>query len=282
GQAVAAAALRHYPQTQRFVILCGPGNNGGDGYVAARALASTGSAVTVHTLGDPEKLSGDARRAFDLCPVRPEPLQRVEPRAGDTVIDAIFGAGLARAVPEDVRQAFARMENSGVPLSAVDLPPGLCGRSGAVLGAAFRADHTVTFMARKPGHILMPGRSLCGDMEIFDIGIPHRIVKAAAGTIRLNHPILWEHLLPSPDAASHKYRRGHLAVFSGGASHTGAARLSASAGLAAGAGLVTLVSPGDAMAINAGQLTAVMLREIETVGALEDWLSDARLSAFVL
>ena len=282
GQAVAAAALRRYPQTQRFVILCGPGNNGGDGYVAARALASTGSAVTVHTLGDPERLAGDARRAFDLCPVMPEPLQRFEPRAGDTVIDAIFGAGLARAVPEDVRQAIARMENSGVPLIAVDLPSGLCGRSGTVLGAAFRADITVTFMARKPGHMLMPGRSLCGDIGIFDIGIPHRIIRAAAGTTRLNHPILWEHLLPSPDAASHKYRRGHLAVFSGGASHTGAARLSASAGLAAGAGLVTLVSPGDAMATNASHLTAVMLREIETVDALEDWLSDARLSAFVL
>lgn len=282
GQAVTATALRHYPQTRRFVVLCGPGNNGGDGYVAARALALVGCHTEIYALGDPEALTGDARRAFEHCPIIPEPLASLEPRTGDTVIDAIFGAGLARAVPEEVWQVIARVEATGVPVVAVDLPSGLCGRSGVPLGAAFKADRTVTFMTKKPGHMLMPGRSLCGDIEVCDIGIPRRILQAAAGKIRRNHPVLWQGLMPSPQAASHKYRRGHLAVFSGSGSHTGAARLSATAGLAAGAGLVTVASPADAMAANAGHLTAVMLRQVETADDLREWLSAAKLSAFVL
>jgi hydroxyethylthiazole kinase-like uncharacterized protein yjeF len=137
-------------------------------------------------------------------------------------------------------------------------------------------------MARKPGHLLMPGRSLCGDVEVVDIGIPSRIIHSSAGTIAVNHPVLWQQWLAQPNAQSHKYKRGHLAVFSGGASHTGAARLAAAAGLAAGAGLVTVASPVDAMPYNAGHLTSVMLRETETASAVRDWLAVAKLSAFVL
>lgn len=282
GQAVAAAALRLYPQTLRFVVLCGPGNNGGDGYVAARALANAGCRISIHALGEPAKLSGDARRAFECCTLAPRPLAQFEPQEGDTIIDAVFGAGLTRDVPGDLQEVIAKVVGAGLPVIAVDLPSGLCGRRGVPLGAAFKAHHTVTFMAKKPGHILIPGRSLCGDIEVCDIGIPARIVQASAGKLALNHPSLWRSLLPSPDAATHKYRRGHLAVFSGSGSHTGAARLSAAAGQAAGAGLVTVASPGDAMAVNAGHLTAVMLRQVDKPDDLRAWLSTAKLSAFVL
>ena len=282
GQAVAAAALRHYPQTLRFVILCGPGNNGGDGYVAARVLAAVGCKVDVFALGDPVKLSGDARRALEASGIRPQPLAALALQTGDTVIDALFGAGLGRPVPDDVGEAIAKVDASRAAVIAVDLPSGLCGRRGMPLGAAFRADRTVTFMARKPGHVLMPGRSLCGDIDIIDIGIPSRIINASAGRVAVNHPTRWRAALPVSDAATHKFRKGHLAVFSGAASHTGAARLSAAAGLAAGAGLVTVASPSDAMAVNAVHLTAVMLREVETVEVLGKWLEAAKLSAFVL
>ncbi|MCB5202017.1 NAD(P)H-hydrate dehydratase [Neorhizobium sp. T786] len=282
GQAVAAAALRLYPQTLRFVVLCGPGNNGGDGYVAARALANAGCRISIHALGESAKLAGDARRAFECCALAPRPLAQFEPQEGDTIIDAVFGAGLTRDVPADLQEVIAKVVGAGLPVIAVDLPSGLCGRRGVPLGAAFKAHHTVTFMAKKPGHILIPGRSLCGDIEVCDIGIPARIVQASASKLALNHPSLWRSLLPSPDTASHKYRRGHLAVFSGSGSHTGAARLSAAAGLAAGAGLVTLASPADAMAVNAGHLTAVMLRQVDKPDDLRAWISTAKLSAFVL
>jgi len=282
GQAVAAAALRHFPGALRFVVLCGPGNNGGDGYVAARALFDAGAVVDVYHLGDPQKLKGDAKRARGLCHRPSGPLEAYLPAAGDVVVDALFGAGLTRDVPEIVAEVIRKVAEAQMPVIAVDLPSGLCGRRGVPLGAAFQADHTVTFMTRKPGHLLLPGRSLCGDIEVFDIGIPARIIREVAGETRENGPDQWRGFLAEPGSETHKYRRGHLAVFSGEAGKTGAARLSATAGLRAGAGLVTVASPGDAMPVNAASLTAIMLHRVDEVKDLENWLETAKLAAFVL
>ena len=160
GQAVAASALRHFPEALRYVVLCGPGNNGGDGYVAARALRDSGAEVGLFHVGDPRRLKGDAARAFADCPIEGEAIQGYAPRPGDVVIDAIFGAGLSRQVPDEVAAVVARIAEADVPVLAVDLPSGVDGRSGQVLGAAFHAERTVTFMTRKPGHLLLPGRDL--------------------------------------------------------------------------------------------------------------------------
>ncbi len=281
GEAVAATALRRYPQIRRYVVLCGPGNNGGDGYVAAEALRRAGASVTVFRLGNEPKGQdvSEARRGWPL-PV--EALDAYHPEQGDLVIDALFGAGLTRPIPYEVEHVINAVTQARVPVLAVDLPSGLCGRRGVPLGAAFHADVTVTFMTRKPGHLLLPGRSLCGDIELVDIGIPWRIIRAVGGRLLENRPSLWADRFPQADAAAHKYRRGHLAVFSGPASKTGAARLSAMAGLKRGAGLVTLASPGDAMSVNAGSVTAVMLHQIDTEQDLTEWLQTAKLSAFVL
>lgn len=283
GAAVAAAALRLHPGARRFAVLCGPGNNGGDGYVAARYLHESGAAAEVFHLGSPAGLKGDAARAHAACPLEGQALDRYGPKPGDVVIDAIFGAGLGREVPAAVRAVIDRVGDAGVPVLAVDLPSGLDGRSGKVLGAAFRAAHTVTFMTRKPGHLLMPGRELCGGLEVFDIGIPGRIVRAkASGTIAENGPAAWEGVLPAEHLETHKYKRGHLVVFSGEATHTGAARMSAMSGLKAGAGLVTVAAPDGALAENGTHLTAVMLHAIDDAVGLGDWLDDDRLQTFVL
>lgn len=282
GQAVAAAALRLLPGTERYVVLCGPGNNGGDGYVAARALADAGAEVAVFRLGDPAWLKGDAAMAFARCAIAGQALDRYEPRPGDAVIDSIFGAGLDRPVPQAVAEVIGRVAAARLPVIAVDLPSGLDGRTGRVLGAAFSACHTVTFMALKPGHVLMPGRRLCGETEVYDIGIPLRIIAAEAGPAGLNTPAAWAALLPKPEAEAHKFRRGHFTVFSGPAVATGAARLSAAAGLRSGAGLVTVAAPTDALAANAAQLTAVMLKPVDDVAELGTYLEDARHNAFVL
>lgn len=282
GGAVAAAALRLYPEALRFVVLAGPGNNGGDAYVAARALLESGAAVVVHHYGDPARLKGDAARACADCPLAGTPLEDYRPQEGDVVIDGLFGAGLDRPVPESVAAVIARVSEADLPVIAADLPSGLCGRAGRVLGAAFRAAHTVTFMTPKPGHLLLPGRTLCGTLEVFDIGIPLRLVEAQGETLFENGPGLWAQSLPRIEAASHKFRRGHLGVFSGGPSATGAARLAAFAGLKAGAGLVTVAAPHAALSANAAHLTAVMLKEIDDLAALKRWLEDPRLAAFVL
>ncbi|MCJ8147622.1 NAD(P)H-hydrate dehydratase [Shinella sedimenti] len=282
GQAVAACALRRFPGALRFVILCGPGNNGGDGYVVARALRAAGTEIAVHALGEPAALRGDAATAFAQFTGSVAPLADYHPRSGDVVVDALFGAGLGRNLAADVIATIEAINESAVPVLAVDLPSGIDGRTGAVRGAAFQAAATVTFMCRKPGHLLLPGRMMTGDLEIFDIGIPERILLAQGGKIGVNAPAAWRHVLPVKTGAGHKYVRGHLAVFSGPATATGAGRLSAMAGLRAGAGLVTLLSPTAALSANAAHLTAVMLKVVNGDGDLSALLEDVRLKTFVL
>ena len=283
GAAVAAAALRLHPGALRFVILCGPGNNGGDAYVAARHLHESGARVALFHLGDPMRLKGDAARARTGCALKGQEIDLYRPETGDVVIDGLFGAGLGRAVSADVRALIERVTEAAIPVLAIDLPSGLDGRTGKVLGAAFRACNTITFMTRKPGHLLMPGRELCGELEVFDIGIPARIVRAeAGGIIAENAPDAWKSALPAGQLETHKYKRGHLVVFSGEADKTGAARMSAISGLKAGAGLVTIAAPRAAIAANAAHLTAVMLHAIDDEADLGDWLSDKRLQTFVL
>lgn len=282
GTAVSAAALRLYPDALRFVLFCGPGNNGGDGYIAAAALRGSGAAVCVYSLSDPAHLKGDAARAHAEWEHIVQSLAEYKPKPGDVVIDALFGAGLSRPVPNDVAAIMQAIRHEGLAVIAVDLPSGVDGHTGRVLGDSFFASHTVTFMARKPGHLLMPARTLCGSLEVFDIGIPERILSANASTLCENGPHLWAGHARALDPSAHKFKRGHLAVFSGGPLATGAARLSAIAGLRAGAGLVTLASPSGALNANAAHLTAVMLKEIDDADALSGWLADKRISAFVL
>lgn len=282
GYAVCATALRHYPGAQRFVVLCGPGNNGGDGYIAAASLAASGANVAVYSLGDRGGLKGDAARAAGACPMASAPLGDYRPDPGDVVIDALFGAGLSRPVPDAVRSAMKAVTALGLPVIAVDLPSGLDGTSGEVLGESFSASHTVTFMTRKPGHLLMPGRALCGTIGVVDVGIPARIIHAEQTSIFENDPALWNAARRALDPSVHKYKRGHLAVFSGNALATGAARLSATAGLNSGAGLVTIAAPASAASANAAHLTAVMIRVLDSAADLETWLEDTRINAFVL
>lgn len=282
GQAITACVLKHYPQAQRYIVLCGPGNNGGDGYIAASALAECGASPLLYHLGTQETLRGDAKRAMESCRLNTKPLDAYTPQKGDVIIDALFGAGLSRAVADAVGNLFEAINALDLDVVAADLPSGLCGRRGTILGAALKAKRTVTFMALKPGHLLLPGRELCGETEVFDIGIPWRILERHSDRLAKNDPVFWQAHLTHPTADSHKFTRGHLTVFSGPQYATGAARLSAGAGLKIGAGLVTVAAPADAMPVLASTLTAVMLTGIDGVEQLEEWLADKRHGAFVI
>jgi len=237
------------------VIFCGPGANGGDGFVVARKLAEAGWPVRVGFLGDRNALTGDAADASSAWMgwVDPADASLLEP--GALVIDALFGAGLSRPLDE----AASRIAEAarGYEVVAIDLPSGAHGDGGASEGAAVRADVTITFVRKKMAHVLEPTRALCGEVVVADIGVPAEALEGLAGAPVENGPHLWA--LPWPDAEAHKHARGHAMVISGGAGRTGAARLAARAALRVGAGLVTLVSPATAMRDNAGQLTAIML-----------------------
>jgi NAD(P)H-hydrate epimerase len=280
GLAVARAATLRFPGAARVLVLAGPGKNGGDGYVAARRLAESGIAVTVAASGP--SAPGDAAEAAARWQGRVVPLAEADPASADLAIDALFGAGLSRPVEGAAAAALARVAASGLPVLAVDLPSGVDADTGRALGTAIRADLTVTFVRPRPGHLLMPGRAIAGEVLVADIGAPERLVRATAGPVRRNRPSLWAAALPGLEAETHKYRRGHVLVASGPALATGASRLAARAALRAGAGLVTVTGDERALAEHAAQLTAIMLREAATPEAFGALLDDPRFTAAVI
>lgn len=282
GQAVAADVLRHYPEARRYVVLCGPGNNGGDGFVAARALVEAGASVAAYFFGSVERLKGAAADAFSALGLVVGDLGDYRVEDGDVIIDAVFAAGLTRDISTPLAELIERINETGCPIVAVDLPSGIDGLTGEAKGIAFKAQRTVTFVARKPGHLLLPGRIRCGEVSVQAIGMPARIAKRHARTVAVNAPSIWTHYFHSQHQDVHKYKRGHLVVFGGGQSHTGAARMTSEAGLRAGAGLVTLATPAEALSVNASAMTAVMVREVDDVPTLQSWLSGGKISAVVI
>ncbi|MEZ5971225.1 MAG: NAD(P)H-hydrate dehydratase [Hyphomonadaceae bacterium] len=256
GRAVAEAVVGRFSQ-QPTAVLCGPGNNGGDGWVAARALREMGWPVWVEALAPIESLTDDAADAAKAWTGETFGLGQ-SGRKAELWVDALFGAGLSRPLENEVARLAVVLPQERV--IAIDVPSGVKGDDGNPLGdVCFEAALTITFARKKPAHVLMPGRAWCGEVVVADIGVPARLVAAQNVTLFENAPLLWP--LPWPDADTHKHERGHVIVASGNHTRTGAARLSARAALRGGAGLVTLLSPPDAVAENAAQLTAVMLRE---------------------
>lgn len=281
GQAVAEAVLNR-PGDGLIDVLCGPGNNGGDGYVAARFLWEAGLKVRIWAESAPRDGS-DARQAAAECPLAAAPLADYEgnPDPDSIIIDALYGAGLTRPVEGVAADAIRAAAKSGAYVVAVDLPSGVSGETGEVLGIALKADRTVTFARKKPGHVLLPGRSYCGQIDIADIGISDEVVAATGARCYENLPVLWHAHYPEPAIDTHKYRRGHAAVLSGGPYATGAARLAAIGAARAGAGAVTVLSPRNALAVNAAQLTAVMLREAESAAEIAAFIDARKVAALV-
>jgi hydroxyethylthiazole kinase-like uncharacterized protein yjeF len=294
GAAIAREALRlltqRSPGRARVYVACGPGNNGGDGFVAARLLADQGIDVSLGLLGTRDALKGDAALAAAAWRHDVQPLMSCfSDRAfneADLVIDALFGAGLSRDLEGEPRAAITQLndwtQRTRRPILAVDVPSGLDGSSGIVRGVAVEARRTVTFFRLKPGHLLMPGKLLCGETSIADIGIEAGVCAAIQPKAFANGPAVWGPAFRLPGVEGHKYSRGHALVMSGSLSHTGAARLAARGALRAGAGLVTVLAPSDALPVHAAALTAIMTRLCNTPSDLTAVLQDKRLNVLVI
>ena len=266
----------------RTTVLCGPGNNGGDGFVAARHLREAGFEVAVALLGARDALTGDAAAMAARWPDAVADLAPAAIGGAELVVDGLFGAGLSRPLTGAAAATVGAVAESGLPMAAIDVPSGVHGDSGAVLGTAAAAALTVTFFLRKPGHLLMPGRELMGELLVADIGTPPEVLDSIAPATFENGPGLWRDAFPWPAPADHKYSRGHAIVVSGAAARTGAARLAARAALRTGAGLVTVACPPDALAVNAAHLTSVMCTAFEGAGGLDAVLADRRRNAVLL
>ncbi|WP_316160021.1 NAD(P)H-hydrate dehydratase [Bradyrhizobium sp. SZCCHNRI20481] len=281
GQAVAEAAMG-LVETGPIVVVCGPGNNGGDGFVAAAELAAQGRDVSVILMCERDALHGDAASAakgwkFPVLPFTPQAIGKPA-----LIIDALFGAGLSRPVTGEPHDVIAAINGNGAPVLAVDLPSGINGTTAAVMGIAVRATETVTFFRKKPAHLLLPGRQHCGRVRLADIGIDPQVLAEIRPQAFENEPELWQGRFPVPVIDGHKYARGHVLAMSGDVAATGAARMAARAALRAGAGLVTLASPRDALAVNAAALTAVMVRAADTAIEFGELLGDKRYSTCII
>jgi ADP-dependent NAD(P)H-hydrate dehydratase / NAD(P)H-hydrate epimerase len=291
GRAIADAVARAQPLGTAIVVVAGPGNNGGDGFVAGRLLSERGFRVRVLSLGGRDRLRGDAAEAARRFSGDVEPASPAGLAGAGTIIDAIFGAGLARPVEGAAGAMIEAMNACGAPILAVDLPSGINGSTGARLGAAIEAAETVTFFRRKPGHLLLPGRLHCGKIRVADIGIKPDVLSHIGPRTFANAPELWKASFPVPRVDAHKYARGHALVVSGGLARTGgtggtggtgAARLAARGALRAGAGLVTIAAPREALAVHAAANLAVMVRAVDGAAELATMLEDRRLNAVVL
>ena len=265
GRAVADAIVRRWGR-RPVSVLCGPGNNGGDGFVAARLLADAGWPVRLGLMGSRDRLKGDAAAVAAQWPHPVEPLDLALLDGEPLVVDALFGAGLARPLDGVALTLAEASAGRDLPCVAVDIPSGIHGDTGAALGGAFRAAVTVTFARRKYGHLLLPGREHAGEVVVADIGIPASAIEALELRVHENGPGLWQAHMPGPSPADHKYSRGHALVVGGDGAHSGAARLAARAALRAGAGLVTVHAPEDAVPVYAAQLTAVMVASTADLG----------------
>lgn len=282
GRAVAEEIVRRFPDKETVVLLCGPGNNGGDGFVAARHLKEQGYRVRLGFDGDEARLPEDAAAMARRFAGAREPLRPDILTGADVVVDALFGAGLARPIEGKLAHLIDSVNASGLPVVAVDMPSGIDGTSGEVRGVAVQAAATVTFFRLKPGHLLLPGRAHCGEVRLADIGIPASVLAAIDPETFANDPALWLAQFPWPKDEGHKYARGHAVVVSGPVYSTGAARLGARGALRIGAGLVTVASPRDALQVNAAQLTAIMVREADDARGLKSLLADQRKNAVLI
>ena len=227
------------------------------------------------------KLEGDAALAAQRWTGTTEVAASGVPAPAEIVIDALFGAGLDRPV-EGVSGGLIEAMNKAACIYAVDLPSGINGTTGAIMGTAVRATETVTFFRRKVGHALLPGRLHCGNLFVVDIAIPASVLERIKPRTSLNVSELWARTFPVPRTEGHKYTRGHAVVVSGGLGSTGAARLAARGALRAGAGLVTVASPREALAVNATASLAVMVRPVDGGAELSEFLRDRRRNAVVL
>ncbi|HEX8827817.1 MAG TPA: NAD(P)H-hydrate dehydratase [Xanthobacteraceae bacterium] len=282
GKAVADAVSMHQPPGAQIAVVAGPGNNGGDGFVAAGLLAERHYAVKVLLVGEPQKLKGDAAEAAKKWKGQIVAAQPTELHGADILIDALFGAGLDRPVSGLAHAMIEAMNAQAAPIIAVDLPSGVNGTSGAVMGAAVNASHTVTFFRKKVGHLALPGRAHCGAISVAQIGIPDSVLARIKPQTFENIPELWRDKFPVPRAQGHKYDRGHAAIVSGPMWSTGAARLAARGALRAGAGLVTIASPRDALGVNAAANLAVMVRPVDGAAQLREFFSDPRFNAVAI
>jgi ADP-dependent NAD(P)H-hydrate dehydratase / NAD(P)H-hydrate epimerase len=289
-----ARVIRAKFQKQHVLVLCGPGNNGGDGFVVARYLWQWGWPVRVALVGDVAALKGEAASQAKawvasggyVSPLEADTIDDLL-RPSPFIVDAMFGAGLSRGLSGVTATAVRKIQKRGLACVAVDVPSGVHGDTGQVLSDADHPQHpglalscalTVTFFRAKPAHVVYPARALCGEVVVADIGIPAAVLEAIRPRLFINDHRLWA--VPQPDWQSHKHRRGHVVVFGG--QDSGATRLAGRAARRMGAGLLTFAVPGRVISTYAQEEPGAFVKAIESAEDIETLLADARRNVVLI
>lgn len=243
GKAVYEAVKNHYSRCKNILVLCGAGNNAGDGYVVARLLRLADYDVSVVSLSDPEKLKNEARQAYlDWCEVGHNyHADRAYIEKADIIVDALLGTGLQRKVSGSWAQWIEAVNDARKPVVSVDIPSGLYADTGIIAGAAIQAEYTVSFIGLKQGLFTAQGRDVCGEILFDDLDVPHELYARVAPQAHLLKAVDYD-LLPERRASSHKGSFGHVLIAGGNEGMPGAVILAARAALRTGAGLVTIVT----------------------------------------
>jgi NAD(P)H-hydrate epimerase len=281
GSAIAREIRRRW-RPRPIAVLCGPGNNGGDGFVVARLLADRGWPVRLGLLGAVEKLKGDAAVNAARWNGGVRPLETSLLDGDSLVVDALFGAGLVRPLEGMAATMIETIDSRRLDCVAVDVPSGVHGDTGEILGvAAPTCVLTVTFFRPKPGHLLLPGRTLCGDLVVADIGIPQTVLADIAPKTFVNGSGLWQQRFQWPMSGGNKYSRGHALILGGG-QMTGAARLAAESARRIGAGLVTVAAPAEAVGIYSAGRPGTIVASVADDAGFEALIADERKNALLL
>ena len=289
GMAVADGVRTLMGDPCKVLVLIGPGNNGGDGAIAAVELLAHGYEVELVSISNAPAEGSDAFRAYQQWQQSTPAMTssdtswsshqlEIQVESAAVIIDAMFGAGLSRPLSSSLEQLVNLINSSSAKVVAVDVPSGLNGNTHCIHGACIQADMTVTFFLRKPAHVLFPGRKVCGKLLLAQIGLSAEQLGGEKLQCWLNGPALFKDKLPHCEVNGHKFNRGHVLVRSGPVQSTGAARLCAETALYSGAGLVTVATTTEAMATNAAHLTAVMLQQIDTQDEWAESLTDHRIN----
>ncbi|MDE3016481.1 MAG: NAD(P)H-hydrate dehydratase [Pseudomonadota bacterium] len=281
GRAVVDVVCQHFRPCMALVV-CGVGNNGGDGFIAARILKERGWTVMLAVAGNADAITGDAKRAKDKWNMAGGASRTFSPgllRDCGVIVDAIFGTGLSRNVEGAALDAINAINAAHLPVVSVDIASGIDADTGHVMGGAIRARHTVTFVRPKPGHVLLPGKAHTGELHVYDIGISG---EGIAPSQYLNLPELWKSAFPFPAPEANKYTRGHAVVIGGGINMTGASRLAAISALRAGAGLVSVACSPEALPVYASSLLAVMTKPAADLKQLKELLEDKRITTVLI
>jgi ADP-dependent NAD(P)H-hydrate dehydratase / NAD(P)H-hydrate epimerase len=279
GSAAADIIMKRWP-AQPAVVLCGPGNNGGDGFVIARRLAQAGWPVRLALLCSVKDLKNESAEHAQKWGSEIETLSPEVLGDATLVVDAIFGAGLARPLTGAAKATLEAAANKGLTIIAIDVPSGVMGDSGESVGAV-QSHLTVTFFRKKPGHLLFPGRRLCGETIVSDIGIAESVLTAIKPSTFENHPCFWQLALPVLADDGHKYQRGHAFVF-GGYPMTGAARLAASAAARIGAGLTSIAVSEKTSYAYATAFMSIMIMPFKNDIDIDVLIADSRISGYLI